>query len=78
MKIFPHELVGIFGRLFWGILLDKTQIIARPEGRVRLRELLDANKSLNESADSHIFRFPSSAFDEVKTSTSARRARWAS
>ena len=26
MRIFPHELVGIFGRLFWGILLDKTHM----------------------------------------------------
>jgi hypothetical protein len=29
MRIFPHGLMGIFGRLFWGILLDKTHVNRR-------------------------------------------------
>ena len=41
MRIFPHELVGIFRRLFWGFLLDKTQRIEEWGEWMRETLLLD-------------------------------------
>ena len=49
MKIFPHELVGIFGRLFWGIMLLSFRYIGDTLGYDRSRHVSEVINDLRVS-----------------------------